>query len=96
MNERDLLVAAVSIGLGLLMTYSAARNEGWCFQMTFARAIEKFHGPQAARMAIGSVGTAMILLGIYTATVPSTTKSSVGDIESANFGEFKSAAKSAH
>ena len=42
MELRDLFVAAVALTLGGMMLYTAALNEGWCFQMKVARMIEDF------------------------------------------------------
>ena len=66
MTERDYLVAFVAFGLGAMMLYSAILNEGWCFQMAMARKVSKHAGHQSARIFIGSVGTFVILLGVYT------------------------------
>lgn len=66
MIERDYFVALVAFGLGAMMLYSAILNEGWCFQMAMARKISKHSGHQSARIFIGSIGTFVILLGVYT------------------------------
>ena len=66
MTERDYLVAFVAFVLGAMMLYSAILNEGWCFQMAMARKVSKHAGHQSARVFIGSVGTFVILLGVYT------------------------------
>lgn len=66
MTERDYFVAFVAFGLGAMMLYSAILNEGWCFQMAMARKISKHGGHQSARIFIGSIGTFVILLGVYT------------------------------
>ena len=70
MSERDLLVAAVAMVLGVMMVHSAIVNQGWCFQMAFARKISKYGGNEYARYAIGSVGTFVIFLGMYTLCAP--------------------------
>jgi hypothetical protein len=70
MIERDLLVAAIAIGLGSMMLHTAIANEGWCFQMAFARMVAKRRGNESARYVIGSVGTFVILLGLYTFCSP--------------------------
>ena len=66
MIERDYFVALVAFVLGAMMLYSAILNEGWCFQMAMARKISKHGGHQSARIFIGSIGTFVILLGVYT------------------------------
>ncbi len=70
MSERDLFVAVVALVLGVMMVYSAILNEGWCFQMAFARKISKQRGNENARYAIGSVGTFVIFLGLFTLIAP--------------------------
>jgi hypothetical protein len=70
MSERDLFVAVVALVLGVMMLYSAILNEGWCFQMAFARKISKHRGNESARYAIGSVGTLVIFLGMFTLIAP--------------------------
>ena len=70
MTERDILVATVALVLGVMMVHSALLNQGWCFQMAFARKISKHRGQESARFAIGSVGTFVIFLGMYTLCAP--------------------------
>lgn len=70
MTERDLLVASVALVLGTMMLHSALVNQGWCFQLAFARKIEQSRGPTAARFAIGSVGSFVIFLGVCTLCAP--------------------------
>ena len=70
MELRDLLVATVAISLGGMMLYAAALNEGWCFQMKVARLIEESRGRDKSRTVVGSVGTLMIVLGLYLLLAP--------------------------
>ena len=70
MELRDLFVAAVALTLGGMMLYTAALNEGWCFQMKVARIIEKSMGRAKARTFVGSVGTLMVILGLYLLLAP--------------------------
>jgi hypothetical protein len=82
MTERDLFVAAVAIGLGTMMLHAAIANEGWCFQMTFARKVSKHRGQESARLVVGSVGTFVILLGIYTLCSPYLNSIFASDVQS--------------
>ena len=67
---RDLLVAGVSIGLGLSMIQVAMVNHGWWFENFIVRQIETSRGRGAARKALGVGGTTMILLGAWTLMAP--------------------------
>ncbi|MEM7783574.1 MAG: hypothetical protein AAF939_19260 [Planctomycetota bacterium] len=65
MDPRDILVAFVAIGLGLILTYSAVQNQGRCLQFRAAQWVESNRGRSQARAFVGSVGAAMILIGIF-------------------------------
>lgn len=70
MDLRDFFVASVAITIGAMMIYTALLNEGWCFQMKIARVIEESRGRGKARSFIGTVGAAMLLLGLYILLAP--------------------------
>jgi hypothetical protein len=70
MELRDLFVATVALSLGAMMVYTAAFNEGWCFQLKVARMIEESKGRSKARTFVGSVGTLMIVVGLYLILAP--------------------------
>ena len=70
MIERDILVAFVALSLGAMMIHSAILSEGWCFHMALSKTISKHGGHNSARIFIGSMGTSVILLGIYTLSTP--------------------------
>jgi hypothetical protein len=70
MEIRDLFVAAVALTIGGIMIYAAILNEGWCFQMKIARAIAESKGRDKARSFIGSVGSLMVLIGLYLLLAP--------------------------
>lgn len=70
MDLRDLFVAAVALVLGGMMLYTAIVGQGWCFQMKIARIIEETRGRQQARTFIGSIGTLVMLLGLYLLLAP--------------------------
>lgn len=70
MEIRDLFVATVAIVIGGSMLYTAFLNEGWCFQMKVARMIAESKGHAKARTFVGSVGTFMIILGLYIVLAP--------------------------
>lgn len=65
MDLRDIFVAFVAITLGGTMLYASIINEGWCFQMRIAQAIEDNRGRKQARTVIASAGTVIIFLGLY-------------------------------
>ena len=70
MELRDLFVATVALTLGGMMLYTAALNEGWCFQMKVARMIEESKGRAKARTFVGSIGTLMVVVGLYLLFAP--------------------------
>lgn len=71
MDLRDLFVASVAIILGGMMLYSAIVNQGWCFEMKVARVVAESQGREKARTLIGSVGTFLLLVGLYLLLAPS-------------------------
>ena len=70
MDLRDLFVALVAMSLGAMMLHAAIMDQGWCFQMRVARAIEDAKGRAKARSFVGTVGAAMILIGLYVLLAP--------------------------
>ena len=70
MELRDLFVAMVAFAIGCSMLYAAILNEGWCFQMKAARMIAESKGRANARTCVGSVGTLMIVIGLYLVLAP--------------------------
>ena len=70
MEIRDLFVATVALTIGCLLIHASIINKGWAFQMTIARAIAQAKGQAPARFFIGSVGTVMVLMGIYLILAP--------------------------
>jgi len=70
MELRDLFVATVAVVLGGMMLYAAILDQGWCFQMRIARKIDETMGREQARTFIGSVGTLLLLLGLYLVFAP--------------------------
>ncbi len=47
------------------MIYSSILDQGWCLQMKIARVIEEAKGRSKARTFVGSVGSLMVLIGLY-------------------------------
>lgn len=70
MEIRDLFVATVAITIGAMMLYTSILNEGWCFEMRIARAIEESRGREKARTFIGAAGSIVMALGLYILIAP--------------------------
>ena len=62
MNERDLLVAFISIGLGASIIYTMTMNAEWCFRLKTPQALERSFGRRGAQCVLGLV--AMMLIGV--------------------------------
>ena len=65
MYERDLLVAAIAIGLGLVMFVSSAVDAKWLFEIRTPRYLSEQLGRGKARLILSGIGAVVILLGIY-------------------------------
>ena len=65
MFERDLLVAAIAIGLGLALFVSAASNVKWFFEIRTPRYLSDQMGRNRARLILGGIGAVVIFLGVY-------------------------------
>ena len=67
---RDLLVATISLGLGLSMIRVAAINRGWWFGNFIVRNIEETRGRGSARKSLYIGGAVMVLIGLWTLASP--------------------------
>jgi len=63
MYERDLVVAAVAVGLGCAMIRGMWINSEWCFRLNSAATLEQSFGRTGARWIIGAIGVALIWVG---------------------------------
>ncbi len=65
MFERDLLVATIAIGLGLVMFVSAASDAKWLFEIRTPKYLSDQFGRNRARLILSGIGAVVILLGVY-------------------------------
>lgn len=76
MIARDLIVAAIALGLGFSMLQVAIANRGWCFDTMMVRQIETSRGRLAARRTVCVAGSCIVLMGAWIAASPVFFKSS--------------------
>lgn len=70
MDERDLLVACISTGLGVTIIYAILFNPEWLFRLRTPRMFERNFGRDRAKLFLVSIGTILILLGTYLVIAP--------------------------
>lgn len=70
MDERDLLVACISTGLGATIIFTMLCNPEWLFRMRTPRMLERNFGRYRAKLVLGSVGSMLILLGAHLVIAP--------------------------
>ena len=70
MDERDLLVAFISTGLGVTMIYAIFSNPDWLFRLRTPRMLERNLGRPRAKLVLGGVGAILILMGAHLAAGP--------------------------
>ena len=63
MYQRDLLVAAIAVCLGLNLFYAALTNNQWMFELGSVSALNDTIGRTKTRFVIAFVGTSMIAVG---------------------------------
>lgn len=63
MQPQDIVVGAVSIGLGLALLTGAIANGPWLMQLRKVRALTDSFGGPAARLLIALIGAGAIGLG---------------------------------
>ncbi|MEM7455629.1 MAG: hypothetical protein AAF456_14850 [Planctomycetota bacterium] len=76
MFARDLLVAAVAIGLGTVLLFSALTNHSRTFEMRTPHYLAETLGRTKARWIIGTIGFVVLMLGAYILCGPWITRSS--------------------
>ncbi|MCH2179760.1 MAG: Imm17 family immunity protein [Mariniblastus sp.] len=67
MDSRDLLVALISAGLGASLHYAILFNPNWLFRLRTPQMLERNLGRKGARWVLGTLATALILVGLYLA-----------------------------
>lgn len=83
MYQRDLLVAAISVCLGLNLIYAAATNNDWTFQLGSIASLEEAIGRTKTRLVIAFVGTSLLGLGAHLVAASRTPEKSLNrDIRS--------------
>ena len=70
MNERDLLVAFISIGLGVSIFYTMLMNAEWCFRLKTPQMLERNFGRNGAKLVMGTVATLLIVVGLHLIFTP--------------------------
>lgn len=70
MDERDLLVAFISTGLGITLIYAILGNPDWLFRLRTPHMLERNLGRPRAKLVLGGVGAILILMGAHLATGP--------------------------
>ncbi len=62
---RDLMVALISIGLGLNILYAVYSENGRCYELGSVRMLERKFGRSIARIILCCVGGVCLLMGAY-------------------------------
>ncbi|MCH2181323.1 MAG: hypothetical protein MK108_04890 [Mariniblastus sp.] len=70
MDERDLLVAFISTGLGITLIYGILGNPDWLFRLRTPHMLERNLGRRWAKLVLGGVGAILILMGAHLVTGP--------------------------
>ncbi len=70
MDQRDLMVACISTGLGIAMIYGILANPDWLFRLRTPRTLERNLGRRRAKLVLGAVSAGLILVGAHLATGP--------------------------
>ncbi len=81
MDERDLLVASISIGLGATIIYAMLSKAEWLFRLRTPQMLEQNLGRNRAKLVLASIASILILLGAHLIITPRFLETSIDQHE---------------